>query len=95
MHRGIETTVWDGSGVKGLPQWLSSKVSASNAGATGDGASIPVSESPLEEKMATHSSMLSRKIPRTEEAGGHRVTNCSAQGHKEADRTELLNTVES
>ena len=35
-------------------------------------------KAPLEEKMATHSSILFRKIPRTEEAGGHRVTNCSA-----------------
>ena len=34
--------------------------------------------------MATHSSILAWRIPRTEEPG------CSPRGHKEADTTELL-----
>ena len=36
---------------------------------TGDGALIPGSGSPPEKVMATHSSMLAWKIPRTEEPG--------------------------
>ena len=80
MHRGIETIVllWDGSGVKGLPQWLNSKVSTSNAGTTGDRVQSLCRKDPLEEEMATQSSILFRKIPWTEEPGGHRITNCSA-----------------
>ena len=35
-----------------------------------DAGSIPGSGRPLEEGMATHSSVLARKIPRTEEPGG-------------------------
>ena len=38
-------------------------------------------EDPLEEVMATHSSVLPWRIPRTEEPGG-------PQGHKELDTTE-------
>ena len=48
----------------GLPQWLSSKESACNAGDTG---SIPGSGRSLEEGMAIHSRILARKIPGTEE----------------------------
>ena len=43
-------------------------------------------EDPLEEKRATHSSILAWKIPRTEEPGGH-----SPRGPKELDMTECLN----
>ena len=50
-----------------LPQWLSSKESACNAGATG---LIPGLEEPLEEEMATHSSILAREIPCTEMPDG-------------------------
>ena len=39
----------------------------------------------LENKMATHSIILARKIPQTEEPGG-------LQGHKESDMTERLST---
>ena len=39
-------------------------------------------EDPMEEEMATHSSILARKIPRTEEPG-----RLSPQGHKESDTT--------
>ena len=54
--------------------WLSDKDPTSKAGVTGVVGSIPGSRS-LEEEMATHSSVLARKIPWTEEPGGlvHRV----------------------
>ena len=40
-------------------------------------------EDPLEKEMATHSSILVWKIPRTEEPAGY-----SPWGHKESDMTE-------
>ena len=42
-------------------------------------------EDPLEKRMATHSSILSWRIPRTEEPGGY-----SPWGHKEGDMTALI-----
>ena len=47
----------------GLPQWLSGKESACNAGATGDARLTPGFEDPLEEGKATHSSILAWRIP--------------------------------
>ena len=44
-------------------------------------------EEPLEKKVATLSSILAGKSPRTEEPGGY-----SPWGHKESDRTEWLST---
>ena len=41
-----------------------------NAGDLRDMGSIPGSEDPLEESMATHSSILAWRIPWTEEPGG-------------------------
>ena len=41
-----------------------------NAGDTGDTGLIPGLEDPLEEEMATHSSILAWEILRTEEHGG-------------------------
>ena len=41
-----------------------------NRGRTRDRDSIPTSEDPLKQEMATHSSILAWKIPRTEEPGG-------------------------
>ena len=56
---------------------------STNAEDTGDWIpSLDLGE-PLEEEMATHSSILARKSPRTEEPGGL----FSPQGHKESDRT--------
>ena len=57
-----------------------SKVSAYNAG---DPASIPGWEDALEKGMATHSSILPWKIPRTEEAGGLQLRSMGLQevGH--------------
>ena len=43
--------------------WLRDEKSACNAGDTGDLGLIPGWEEPLEEEMATHSSILARKIP--------------------------------
>ena len=42
-------------------------------------------EDPLEEEMATHSSILAWRIPWTEEPGG-----LQSMGHKELDMTEWL-----
>ena len=42
-------------------------------------------EDPLEEEMATHSSILAWRIPWTEELAGY-----SPWGHKESDRTEVV-----
>ena len=42
-------------------------------------------EHPLEKEMATHSTILVWKIPRTEEPGGY-----SPWGRKESDMTEQL-----
>ena len=47
------------------------KVSARNAGDLG---SIPDQEDPLENRMATHSSILGWRIPQTEEPGGLQST---------------------
>ena len=55
----------------GLPCWLSGKELACKAGAAG---SIPDQEDPLEEGMATHSSILAWRIPWTEEPGGLQST---------------------
>ena len=44
-------------------------------------------EDPLEEEMATHSSVLAWRIPLTEEPGGY-----SPWGHKESDMTERQTT---
>ena len=53
-----------------LPRWLTGKESACNAGDAGDTGLIPgLGRYPLEEEMATHSSILAWKIPWTEEPG--------------------------
>ena len=54
----------------GLPQWLIGKESACNSGAAGDMSSIPGSDDPLEQDMATHPSTLAWRIAWTEEPGG-------------------------
>ena len=54
----------------GLPRWLSGKESTCNAGDLGDVSSVCGLEDPLEEEMATHSSVLAWRIPWTEESGG-------------------------
>ena len=44
-------------------------------------------EDPLQEGMATHSSILAWRIPRTEEPGG-----LQSIGSQESDKTERLNS---
>ena len=51
----------------GFPGGSVIKESACNAG---DWGLFPGSEDPLEKEMTTHSSILARKIPRTENSGG-------------------------
>ena len=66
----------------GLPRWLSGKEFTYNAGDSGDMDSIPGQEDPLEKEMATHSSILAWRIPRTEEA-----SELVYKGSKESDTT--------
>ena len=54
----------------GLLWWLRGEESACNARATGDVGSTLGEKDPLEEGMATHSSILAWRIPWTEEPGG-------------------------
>ena len=54
------------------------KASACNVGDLG---SIPGQEDPLEKKMATHSSILTWRIPWTEEPGGLQYTGLQRVGH--------------
>ena len=63
--------------IKGLLQCLSGKESACNAGDTGDTGQ----EDPLEEEMATHSSNLAWKTPRTEELGWPQSRGLKRVGH--------------
>ena len=62
------------------------KTPPANPGDIGDICSVPGLEDPLEEEMTTHSSILARKIPWTEEPGRlHGVA-------KESDTTKQLRT---
>ena len=54
-----------------------------NAGVTGDGGRSLGQEDPLEGEMATHSSILAWRIPRTESLEGY-----SPWGHQKSDTTE-------
>ena len=65
----------------GLPWWRSSKDSASNAGGADDKDLILVQDDPLEECMATHSSILAWRIPWTEEPGGLQSRASQRVGH--------------
>ena len=50
-------------------------------GDAGDVCLIPAWEDPLEKEMATHSSILARKIPCTEEPGGLQSIGLQRVGH--------------
>ena len=54
----------------GLPGGSDGKESACGAGDAGDLGSMLGQEDPLEKGMATHSSILAWRIPRTEDTGG-------------------------
>ena len=67
------------SGLPGLPRWLNGKESTCQAGGM---VSIPGSgRFPLEEEMATHSSILAWSIPWTEEPGGPQSLGSQRVGH--------------
>ena len=53
----------------------------------GDGRDVGLTEDPLEEETATHSSILAWRIPWTEEPDGPQSMDC-----KESDTTERLST---
>ena len=66
-----------------LPRWFSSKESACTAGDTETQFQSLGQEDPLEEKMATHSSILAWRIPPTEEPGGlHSIGSQSPKGRR-------------
>ena len=67
--------------VGGLPGGSVDKESACNAGDTGDGAQSPGQDYPLVKGMATQSSILAWKIPRTEEPGGLQSIMLQRVGH--------------
>ena len=61
--------LWLPQDSKGLPRWLSGKESTCDAEDAGEAGSIPGLGRPLEQGMATHSSILAWRIPWTEEPG--------------------------
>ena len=73
----------------GLPQWLSGKESACNAGATGNAGLIPGFEDPLEEGMAIHSGILAWRIPWPEEEGGLQSMELQRVRHDWSDLARL------
>ena len=62
----------------GLPRWLSGKDSACNEGTWVQSLG---QEDPLEEGMATHSSILAWRIPQTEEPDGLQSTGSQRVRH--------------
>ena len=64
-----------------VPQWLSGKESTCSTGDAGDPGSILGGEDSLEEGMATHSSILTWRIPWMEEPGGLRSMGLQRVGH--------------
>ena len=73
--------------LQGFPGGTVVKNPPANAGDAGDTGSTPGSERPLEEEMATHSSILAWKIPWTEEPGG-----LQAMGSKTVRQNLVTNT---
>ena len=67
--------------VGGLPRWLNDKESAHSAGDSGDMGSILDQTDPLEEGMATHSSILAWRVAWTEEPGGLQSVWLQRTGH--------------
>ena len=80
----------------GLPWRLSDKESTYNAREAG---SIPGSGGSLEEEMASHSSILARRIPWTEEPGGlhtvHGVAESDTAKCTHRDKTQSLEVKQS
>ena len=65
----------------GFPGGASGKEPPANAGDTRDVNSILSQEDPLEEGMATHSRILTWRIPWTEESGGLQSIGLQRVGH--------------
>ena len=75
-----------GSGyMSGFPSGSVVKNPPANAGDVRDVGSIPGSENPLKEGMATHSSILAWRIPWTEELGGLQSMGLQRAGHDWGD----------
>jgi len=74
---------WQEIGASQIAQWKEFACSTEDARDTG---SITGREDPLEEEMATHSSILAWRIPWTGEPG-----KLQSMGSKEQDKTERLN----
>ena len=70
-----------------IPRWLSGKESACNAGNLG---SMPGSGRSLDEEMAPHSSILTWRIPWTEEPGGLQSTGLQRVGHNWAKHSSSI-----
>jgi len=64
-----------------IPQWLSGKESTCNAGATEMLVHSQGQEDPLEEGIATHSSILAWRIPWTEEISRLQFMGSQRVGH--------------
>ena len=67
-----------------FPGGLVIKNQPANAGVIRDTGSIPGSKDSLEEGMATHSSILSQRIPWTEEPDGLQSKGSQKTGHNRA-----------
>ena len=67
--------------MNGFPGSSEVKNIPADAGDAGDVGSIPGQEDPLEEKMATHSSILAWRIPWTGELGGLQSMGLQRVGH--------------
>ena len=65
----------------GLPQWLSGKNLPANQEPQETQVRSLGQEDPLEEGMAIHSSILTSRIPWTEEPGGLQFTRSQRAGH--------------
>ena len=66
---------------RGLPRWLSGKESTCQFRDAGGAGSIPGQEDPLEEEVATHSSILVWKISWRDEPGGLQSKGLQRVGH--------------
>ena len=76
-------------GSTGLPRWLSSQESACQYPRRG----FDSWEDPLEKEMATHSSILTGKIPQTEESGGLQSMGSKRVGRDLTTKQQLGSTL--
>ena len=87
--KALSLRIWGGvlkNHGSGVPGGTVVKNLPANAG---DTRSIPGSGEPLEEGMATHSSILARRIPWTEEPGGLQSIGLHRGGHDWSDFTSM------